>query len=182
MQRFKPLYRDALRRAFDDASRSIKVSQTMDPKQLEREALDEVRRMKTSILQTTNDKMRAAIDKGLAEDYTLAELQQAVVNNSAFTPVRAMAIARTESTRVASVAGQRSYDMAEADGVKLEKMWLSARDGLVRDEHTALEGKGWIPSAAPFTYDGATADGPGRFEQAGLDINCRCSTIARVVK
>ncbi len=182
VQRFKPLYRDALRRAFDDASRSIKVSQTMDPKQLEREALEEVRRMKTSILQTTNNKLRAAIDKGLAEDYTLAELQQAVINNSAFTPVRAMAIARTESTRMASVAGQRAYDMAEAGGVKLEKMWLTARDELVRDAHRHIEEKGWIPSAAPFTSGASTADGPGRFEDPGLDINCRCTTIARVVK
>ena len=183
VQRFKPLYRDALRRAFDDASRSIKVSQTMDPKQLEREALEEVRRMKTSILQTTNNKLRAAIDKGLAEDYTLAELQQAVVNNSAFTPVRAMAIARTESTRMASVAGQRAYDMAEAGGVKLEKMWLTARDELVRDAHRHIENEQkWIPAKALFVSDGATASGPGGFGVASLDINCRCTTVARVVK
>ena len=90
-------------------------------------------------------------------------------------------IARTETTRIANGAANRAYQRAEESGIQIEKMWLSARDPSVRDSHARLDGQ-TVPAKAVFDSDGATAAYPGEFGTGELDINCRCSTIARVAK
>lgn len=177
---FKPLYRDALRKAFDDASKSIKVSQTLNPREVEQAALQRVREMAESILNTVRDDVRETIDKGLREGQTLAEMQQNISTHKDFTPSRAMRIARTETTRLSNFAANEAYTKAESVGLRVQKMWLSARDGKVRDSHMELDGT-WVESAADFSHDGASASGPGEFGTGALDINCRCTTVGRVI-
>ena len=92
-----------------------------------------------------------------------------------------MTIATTETTRLANHAANAAYNQAEESGIKVEKMWLSARDEAVREAHRDLDGTK-VPSAAKFSYQGATADAPGLFGVGALDINCRCTMIGRVVK
>ena len=178
---FRPLYRQALADAFKEAAKSIDQSLLYEPGQLEREAVFAVRRMETSILQTTRGEIGRVVDDLITEGATLAEMQAKIVQSSAFSPNRAMTIAQTETTRVANHAANQAYEKAEEAGLQIEKMWLSARDEAVRDSHKELDGT-TIPSAAQFTKNGATADAPGLFGVGSLDINCRCTTIGRVVK
>ena len=73
-----------------------------------------------------------------------------------------------------------AYRDAEAQGVKLEMEWLSARDGSVRDTHRALDGQR-VPVDGRFkATDGDTARYPGDFANVANDANCRCAVVARV--
>lgn len=177
---FRPLYRDLIGNAFDEAQRTIPVDLTIDPDELDRQALEAVRQMDKSILATTSGAVRDIVDKGLAEDWTLAEFQASIVQSSNFSPSRAMMIARTETTRHSNKAAIESYKQAERTGLKLEKMWLSARDANVRDEHRELDGT-TVPTEALFNFQGSTTEHPGGFGDPHLDINCRCVTVAKVV-
>ncbi len=86
---------------------------------------------------------------------------------------RAEMIARTETTRAAGFGTQ--FGMAAASVER--KMWLSSRDAWVRDTHQALDGQ-IKPADEPFEIGGSTAMFPGDFGKAGMDINCRCMSIA----
>lgn len=182
---FRPLYRDLIAKAFDEAQRSIRADLTIDPDELDRQALEAVRTMSGSILTTTEGVVRDIVDRGLAEDWTLAEFQSALTVNKRFSPAEAMMIARTETTRHSNRAAVDSFKKAEKTGLKIEKMWLSARDGKVRDAHKpqaagGLDGQ-TVPVDGVFTYQSSTTEHPGGFGIAAQDINCRCTVVAKVV-
>ena len=180
---FRPLYRDLIGNAFDEAQRTIPVDLTIDPDELDRQALAAVRTMSGTILQTTEKVVRDVVNKGLAEDWTLAEFQSALTVNKRFSPAEAMMIARTETTRHSNKAAIESFKKAEETGLKIEKMWLSARDGKVRDAHrpgTGLDGQ-TVPVGAKCSHQGHTTDHPGGFGVPAQDINCRCTVVAKVV-
>ncbi len=181
MRLFRPLYRQALADAYQEASRSIDQTSLYDQTELAQQALFSVRQMETSILQTTRGSVGRLVDDLITEGATLAEMQTKIVQSTSFSPNRAMTIATTETTRLANHAANAAYNTAEESGIKVEKMWLSARDEAVRDAHRDLDGTK-VPSAAQFSYQGATADAPGLFGVGALDINCRCTMIGRVVK
>ena len=181
MRLFRPLYRQALADAYQEASRSIDQTSLYDQTELAQQALFSVRQMETSILQTTRGSVGRLVDDLITEGATLAEMQTKIVQSTSFSPNRAMTIATTETTRLANHAANAAYNTAEESGIKVEKMWLSARDEAVRDAHRDLDGT-TIPSGAQFTKNGATADAPGLFGVGALDINCRCTMIGRVVK
>lgn len=92
---------------------------------------------------------------------------------------RALRIARTEGGRTQSHATQKSYENAEDLGVKLEKQWMATLDKKTRIAHQGLDGQR-VGVKEQFNYEGNTANGPRLFNNAGLDINCRCTTIAVV--
>ena len=181
MRLFRPLYRQALADAYQEASRSIDQTSLYDQTELAQQALFSVRQMETSILQTTRGSVGRLVVDLISEGATLAEMQTKIVQSTSFSPNRAMTIATTETTRLANHAANAAYNTAEESGIKVEKMWLSARDEAVRDAHRDLDGT-TIPSGAQFTKNGATADAPGLFGVGALDINCRCTMIGRVVK
>lgn len=89
---------------------------------------------------------------------------------------QSLRIARTEGGRVQSSAKQKSYEDAEAMGIKLEKQWMSTLDEKTRTSHQVIDGQR-VKINEKFTVDGEQADGPRLFGVAGLDINCRCTTI-----
>ena len=178
---FRPLYRKAMSQAFEEAAKSIDTDLLFGRRELELEATAAVRRMSTSILSTTGGQVGELVNDLISEGATLPDMQAAIVQGSGFSPVRAMMIARTETTRIANGAANRAYQRAEESGIQIEKMWLSARDPDVRDAHARLDGQ-TVPAKAVFDSDGATAAYPGEFGTGELDINCRCSTIARVAK
>lgn len=92
---------------------------------------------------------------------------------------QALRIARTEGGRVQSTATQRSYKEAEEKGVQLEKMWMATLDKKTRHQHQILDGQ-TVGVDEPFNFGGYEAEGPRLFGVAGLDINCRCTTVAVV--
>jgi hypothetical protein len=182
---FRPIYRDTIAKAFEEASRSIRADLTIDPDELDRQALLAVREMKGTILKTTEGVVRDVVNKGLAEDWTLSEFQSALTVNKRFSAAEAMMIARTETTRHSNRAAVDSFKKAEETGLKIEKMWLSARDGKVRDAHKpqaagGLDGQ-TVPVDGVFTYQSSTTEHPGGFGIAAQDINCRCTVVAKVV-
>jgi len=177
---FRPLYRKAMAQAFEEAAKSIDADLLFGRRELELEATAAVRRMSTSILSTTGGQVGKLVNDLISEGATLPEMQQAITQKVG-NPARAMMIARTETTRIANGAANNAYQRAEESGIQIEKMWLSARDPDVRDAHASLDGQ-TVPAKALFDSDGATAAYPGEFGTGELDINCRCSTIARVAK
>ena len=92
---------------------------------------------------------------------------------------QALRIARTEGGRVQSTAKQRSYVEAKNKGIDIQKRWLSTLDKKTRHSHQELDGQ-TVGIDEKFKFDGMEADGPRLFGNAGLDINCRCTTIAVV--
>ena len=177
---FRPLYRKAMAQAFEEAAKSIDADLLFGRRELELEATAAVRRMSTSILSTTGGQVGKLVNDLISEGATLPEMQQAITQKVG-NPARAMMISRTETTRIANGAANNAYQRAEESGIQIEKMWLSARDPDVRDAHASLDGQ-TVPAKALFDSNGATAAYPGEFGTGELDINCRCSTIARVVK
>lgn len=89
---------------------------------------------------------------------------------------QSLRIARTEGGRVQSAAKQKSYEDAETMGIKIEKQWMSTLDEKTRTSHQEIDGQR-VGVNEKFTVDGKQADGPRLFGVAGLDINCRCTTI-----
>lgn len=92
---------------------------------------------------------------------------------------QALRIARTEGGRARSQAKQRAYRAAQRQGVNMEKMWLATLDKKTRHSHQILDGK-TVGVREQFVFKGNYADGPRLFGVAGLDINCRCTTVAVV--
>ena len=85
---------------------------------------------------------------------------------------RAKNIARTEVGKVSSWSQERS---AKATGKRLEKEWVSRRDGVVREAHFELDNQR-IPMDSFYLYNGIKLDRP-RDPNApiGLIANCRCT-------
>jgi uncharacterized protein with gpF-like domain len=108
-------------------------------------------------------------------------MQGRIMQASGFNASRALMIARTESSRVASTAANMAFQEAADTGLVIQKQWLSARDGNVRDSHKNLDGKPAIPNDAQFQSGTNFADGPGLFGVGKEDINCRCTIIGKVV-
>lgn len=94
---------------------------------------------------------------------------------------QALRIAITEGGRIQSETTQKGYEESEKKGVSLEKEWLATLDSKTRTSHQHLDGQR-VGINEKFHSNGKTADGPRLFGDAGLDINCRCTTIPIVDK
>ena len=177
---FRPLYRKSLKDAFAEAARSVGSDVLIDADELERQALAQIKAMQDKVLDTTAQAVRDAVNAGLEQQLTLPQMQQSIVQASGFSPSRALMIARTETTKLANTAAVDAYRKVEESGLRVDKQWLSARDGKVRPEHAALDGQ-TVPTEGVFKSNGATANAPGAFGSAALDINCRCTVIGKVI-
>jgi len=177
---FRPLYRKSLKDAFSEAARSVGSDVLIDADELERQALSQIKAMQDKVLDTTAQAVRDTLNTGLEQQLTLPQMQQSIVQASGFSPSRALMIARTETTKLANTAAVDAYRKVEESGLRVDKQWLSARDGKVRPEHAALDGQ-TVPTEGVFKSNGATANAPGAFGSAALDINCRCTVIGKVI-
>jgi hypothetical protein len=133
------------------------------------------------VSQYTKARVNDLIVASLAAGDTVAEIQSALILDHAFSPVRALRIARTESTRSVNRGQVIAYDMAADEGINLRIEWLSSRDDAVRPSHEALDGQQILPGGEfqiPIGFEnaGSTAPFPGEFEEAGEVVNCRCAT------
>lgn len=140
--------------------------------------------MVTLVEQTTRDRIADLVRSSVADGVQVNDLQKAIQNDVSFSPMRSLRIARTETGKLLSRGTRLAYDDAAAAGVSFRVQWLSARDEQVRADHVALDGQEIVPGGlftVPDTdgalYPGATGSGPGEFDEAGLVVNCRCTTI-----
>ena len=177
-----PTYRMSLERALREAYRTIDLDAAIDPARIQAAANAEVAKMHQQIHKTSTEQVAKILQDGFSQGASIADIQANLVQSSAFSPQRALTIARTEATRLANQGAADGYREAGKLGIQIEKQWLHSRDGKVRDSHLALEEKGWIPMDSQFDSRVSQADVPGGFGKAAEDINCRCTIVARRVK
>lgn len=134
---------------------------------------------------TTRATVRQVLIDSIAAGETTNQLQARIQGAAAFSPSRALAVARTEATRSVNAGHLVAYQQAQAAGVVVRKQWLAQAGA--RDAHAALDGQERepgedfvVPAGAPFA--GSHAPGPGQFSEAALCVNCRCTTIPVVVE
>jgi len=170
---FRPLFRKALARTIAAAVKLLPVDFEFDTRRVDTEARSLVGSMIDNIQTTQRDEVRRIINAGVNQGSTITEVQRAIATDKTFSPMSARRIARTETTKLATAGTQAAIQEASDLGVDVKLEWVSARDEHVRDAHQELDGEKVSPGEL-FTYNGATAEGPGQFGVGELDINCRC--------
>ncbi len=125
----------------------------------------------TNINATMREQVKRSLLQGVAEQETTAELVDRLKTVFNFATNRALTIARTEISQMAS--GTRFLEM-QAEGVKAHQ-WITAHDESVRESHIRNESIGAVPIGQKFPngcYYPGDING-----QAGEVINCRCVCV-----
>lgn len=125
------------------------------------------------------NRSQGAITSGILQGHGYAEIASVISSNSEANYRQALRIARTEGGRMRTQARQNSYEEMEKVGCDLQKQWLAALDRKTRKSHGHLDGQR-VKIDEFFVSDGYKAIGPRCFGVAGMDINCRCTTITIV--
>lgn len=125
------------------------------------------------------NRSQGAITSGILQGHGYAEIASVISSNSEANYRQALRIARTEGGRMRTQARQNSYEEMEKVGCDLQKQWLAALDRKTRKSHGHLDGQR-VKIDEFFVSDGFKAIGPRCFGVAGMDINCRCTTITIV--
>lgn len=178
---FRPLFRSMMADAINAASESLPVDVDLTDDVIRDLVTARVGTMVQQIQATTRIQVRASIVQGLEQGMSTAQIQQLLIQSTTFSPTRAMTIARTETTALMNQAGVAAMKDAENKGVRLQKEWLSARDGKVRDTHQpgpgGMDGQR-VPVDGQFrSPSGATGNGPGEMGSAAENVNCRCVAV-----
>ena len=173
-------YRATVRSAYQRAARQ--VGQTLAGTRADPLVEQLLAVMVTNVNGATKDMVAKVIADGLATGATTADMQRTLQDAAGFSPMRALRIARTESTRSAAAGASYAWQNVSADtGLTIRREWLTARDGEVRDAHRHLDGQ-TVNLGQPFViqdgeYAGRKAMNPGDFDAAALVVNCRCTVL-----
>ena len=114
------------------------------------------------------DKMRESVYKKVA-DKDFAERAREAAERGDLSDLAL--IAETDAHRVYSEA---VIEAGRASGRSVRKKWQTMEDDRVRDTHVYLQGETVDLDDEFYTYDGDHAQGPGGFESASNNCNCRC--------
>lgn len=123
------------------------------------------------LAETTRDRIRAAITKGLEDNVGKDAIAAALEDDFAFSSDRADLIARTEIANANGAGSHEGLDQAAAAGLQLEHSWICEDDAC--EICLANEAEGWIPHDQPFKSGDMNP---------GAHPNCRCAEAARVVE
>jgi hypothetical protein len=135
----------------------------------------------TYVNETTKREVEATIREGLTEGKSIGEIQNDLYESQAFSPARALTIARTESAHALNAGSALAYNQAANMGVPLMVEWVKAPIPTFPERsHRRLHGARVAPGGM-FVIEsgedaGASAPFPGKFGIARQDINCRCRT------
>lgn len=91
----------------------------------------------------------------------------------------AMRIVRTEGTRVMNAGALRQTQTAEAEGVRIKRIWLATLDRATRSTHGRLDGKEENKNGQ-WCIGNDCAPYPGQFGNVKNNANCRCTTIDQI--
>ena len=187
---YRPLFRGMIQDAIKGTAEMLPVDIEFTPERIDQLVQDELGQLVgtgpdvlSHVEQSTRDEVGKVIRTGLAEGQTVAQMQAVMVQNQAFSPMRALRIARTETTRSLNAGNIEAMKAARDKGVELQKEWISARDSKVRSTHQAkadgsgLDGKRVGLDEQFTSSSGATGNGPGQMGSASENINCRCTAI-----
>lgn len=133
---------------------------------------DRAARLAALVGDTTAETISEAIEFGLQEGLSIAEIA-ALVDQTAFgghDMVRATLIARTETI---GALNQGEFDTAVATGIIAGKEWLTQGDERVRDTHYACEREGMLALDGRFQTNGMLRPGDPAGGPEDV-INCRC--------
>lgn len=135
----------------------------------------------TRVTETTKRQIEAEVFEGIQAGESISQIQERIRSSQAFSPARALTIARTESARALNASSLLAYNDAANLGVDVQIEWLRAPRVLEPDRsHRRCHGQKVAPGGMfviPSGEDvGAQAPAPGGFGIARQDINCRCST------
>jgi HK97 family phage portal protein len=172
----------AVRVAWGRAARE--VGQTLDQASAEALAKTLLARMSQQMNDTTGDAVMSILADGIRDGSTISDMQSRIIDATAFAPSRALAVARTETTRATSTAASSAWQaVSDSEGITIRRRWLAARDGSTREAHRALDGQevalgqSFVVPAGGGEYTGAKGLGPGEFSSAGMCVNCRCTVV-----
>lgn len=88
-------------------------------------------------------------------------------------------IIRTEGNRNMNAGAYLNSEELKNEGVPIRRRWVATLDSNTRDRHAQLDGQ-YEDENGEFHIGGYSARYPGNFNEASLDINCRCSVIDEV--
>ena len=122
-------------------------------------------------------KINAETLQGILQGESMDKIAKRLRNVQEMNKTQAIRSARTIVTGAENKGRQDSYARAEADGIILQKEWLSTNDGRTRHSHAMLDGA-IVDQDKKFEnglmYPG---DPSGRPEEV---YNCRCTIVAKV--
>ena len=122
-------------------------------------------------------KINAETLQGILQGESMDKISKRLRNVQEMNKTQAIRSARTIVTGAENKGRQDSYARAEADGIILQKEWLSTNDGRTRHSHAVLDGA-IVDQDKKFEnglmYPG---DPSGRPEEV---YNCRCTLVAKV--
>ena len=135
----------------------------------------------TFVNEATKREIEQTVRDGLTEGKSIGAIQNDLYESQAFSPARALTIARTESSRALNAGTATAYGQAADMGIPLMVEWVKAPiPALPERSHRRLHGVRVAPGGMfviPSGEDmGAGAPFPGKFGIARQDINCRCRT------
>ena len=122
-------------------------------------------------------KINAETLQGILQGESMDKIAKRIMNVQKMNKTQAIRSARTIVTGAENKGRQDSYARAEADGIILQKEWISTTDGRTRHSHAMLDGA-IVDQDKKFEnglmYPG---DPSGRPEEV---YNCRCTLVAKV--
>lgn len=128
----------------------------------------------------TMKKMRRTFQEAFRQNEALPEITKRVSDVVKNDTARVRVVAQEEAARMQNQAQAKSVADAEEQGIGVDTIWNSMRDGKVRKAHRELHGQkadaeGW------FYVEGDKAKHPHGFSKIGLNIRCRCYLEVRGV-
>ena len=135
-------------------------------------------RIKGEVNETTKKQLREELSDGVDAGESVQQLRKRV--RSVFEDAagyRAEAIARTEVCRSSGWATAESF---RDSGVVEKREWVATPGPRTRDAHAAMDTQVRGVDEDFEAPDGETADHPGGFGVPELDINCRCTQVAKI--
>ena len=122
-------------------------------------------------------KINAETLQGILQGESMDKIAKRIMNVQEMNKTQAIRSARTIVTGAENKGRQDSYARAEADGIILQKEWVSTNDGRTRHSHAMLDGA--IVDQDKKFENGLMfpGDPSGRPEEV---YNCRCTLVAKV--
>lgn len=150
---------------------TVRILAAEDPTLLPEKTLDIERDKKWNV-----QKMNAEILQGIIQGEAIPEMANRLQNVTDMNRDAAVRNARTMVTGAENRGRLEAQKRAEADGVILEREWISAHDGRTRDLHAELDGQ-TRKIGKPFEVGGYSIMYPGDPSAAPeMVYNCRCTT------
>jgi len=169
----------ALEVGFDDARTDLPLELVFNPDRTS--GTPEIARLVSQVHQTTIDALRVTIRESIDSAESIAQLQARILTMPQFSPMRALRIARTESTRFTNVGAHDAARAAAGEGLRIRRTWSAEIDAVTRDTHVAANGQTVGVDEEFRLDDGTTGMQPGDPSLGAANVvNCRCGVLLTV--